>query len=285
MHLHPQVAALHNQYINMISNIQFFNKMVQDRMQLEPNFKSNLITSLLFTNNVQAIDDLTIGPNINVNNIPDNVSLITIMGMGMKHLSVPGMVVDYSDIIRELDAAEKKHSQYTVLYFPEAPGGTVVGLQEVVDRVWDLSQSDNGMTVISYTDGIQASAWYHVGSQANYMYASLSSIVGSIGSRVTYIDATGMYEKMGIKIKNFASGEDKLVGDDAYTLTDAQQTKIQEEINADGESFRKDILRSRKIDRQYLQGWAYQGAVKEQNNIIDGIVPTIEDLILSLNVN
>ena len=80
----------------------------------------------------------------------------------------------------------------------DSGGGSVQGVIEASDAVRELHKIK---PVVTYTDGLMASASYWVGSQATAIVASPSARVGSIGVYVPVADYSENYSQQGIEVE------------------------------------------------------------------------------------
>lgn len=115
-----------------------------------------------------------------------------------------------SDFLKAMDDPQVKG----VLLDFDSPGGTVFG----TDRLAQVIRENKRKPVVAFTGSLMASAAYYVGSAADFIVASADAEVGSIGVRLTHIEASGWYRDMGVKITHIVAGEDKALGNDSEPL-------------------------------------------------------------------
>lgn len=94
------------------------------------------------------------------------------------------------------DAAVADESVSGILIDADSPGGSVMGTQELADKVF----AARGVKPIIAVANHQAdSAAYWITSQADRLYVSPSARVGSVGTMITVQDWSAAYEQAGVK--------------------------------------------------------------------------------------
>jgi signal peptide peptidase SppA len=176
---------------------------------------------------------------------------------------------------KQLDRAMDDDSVKSILLHIESPGGSIAGLMDFADNVFEASKQK---PVIAFADDLACSAAYWIGSQASEFYANKSAVVGSIGVYSLLLDSSGAYEKAGLKMHIVRSGENKGVGAQGIEITDEQVSTIQTVIDAHYEGFIGAILRGRADKglvedklRKVADGRVLTAAQAKRAKLIDGI--------------
>tara|TARA_R110000803_G_scaffold43701_3_gene93008 strand:+ start:938 stop:1873 length:936 start_codon:yes stop_codon:yes gene_type:complete len=89
-----------------------------------------------------------------------------------------------------------------ILLLIDSPGGSVSGTEELAN---DVAAADKIKPVVAHIDDLGASAALWVASQARWITANESALVGSIGTTGTVIDSSGAAEAAGIKVYAISS--------------------------------------------------------------------------------
>lgn len=175
-----------------------------------------------------------------------------------------------------LDEALNDVQTTTIFLHVDSPGGGVAGVAEFAQRVKEASSVKE---TIALADGTMGSAAYYIGSQADRVYATKASGVGSIGVVARILDASRMAENAGIKETVIRSSELKAAG--LGPLTAAQLSHMQERVNQIAEMFRADVSSARP-DIDFSSGvdfgQMFIGQHAVDNGLIDGVM-SIEQLI------
>jgi len=163
----------------------------------------------------------------------------------------------------------------SILLRIESPGGSIAGLIDFVDNVFEASKIK---PVVAFADDLACSAAYWIGSQASKFYANQSALVGSIGVYSLMMDSSGAYSKAGIKMHIIKSGENKGVGAEGIKITDKQVGVFQDIIDSYYEQFLAAIMRGRGANgpgekqlRKLADGRVYVAAEAKSKKLIDGI--------------
>jgi protease-4 len=127
------------------------------------------------------------------NALPNSVAIISIDGPIMKHDNCgdPGTKTFESLIF----AADANPNISAIILQCDSPGGTVDGTQSLANVIKATTKP-----VVTFVDGLMASAMYWAGSSADYIMAnSATDRIGSIGTMISFNDMQPVWEKMGVK--------------------------------------------------------------------------------------
>lgn len=102
---------------------------------------------------------------------------------------------------RNVRAATLDENVKRIAFFIRSPGGSVSGLADACDAVWEATQKKNTYTVST----LMCSAAMEIGSQTKYRYLTQDGMAGCLGTLISLPDYSGYYEQMGIKMLLIAS--------------------------------------------------------------------------------
>jgi signal peptide peptidase SppA len=109
-----------------------------------------------------------------------------------------------------------------------SPGGSAQGSAEVSDLIY---AARGRKPVIAWAvNGLMASAAYFAASAADQVYATPSSLIGSIGVLLAHFDLSGAAAQMGVRVTVLAEPERKKLGTEHEPLTDEKQQAIRAEL-------------------------------------------------------
>ncbi|UCE67558.1 MAG: S49 family peptidase, partial [Candidatus Zixiibacteriota bacterium] len=158
----------------------------------------------------------------------------------------------------------------------ESPGGSIDGLADFASEIFEASFKK---PIVAFADDLCASAAYWMASQANIVYASQTSDIGSIGVYTLYVDSTERAKTEGLKFHIFRSGIHKGVGSAGIEITEENQEAIQERIDAKFEIFFDAIMRGRAEAgltenelREIADGRCFVGEAALDNKLVDAIM-------------
>lgn len=153
----------------------------------------------------------------------NGTAFISIAGPMMKIRSKFGgtSTVDARNAIRK---AAEDPSVESIMLVIDSPGGTVAGTDALAA---DVREANRKKPVHAHIEDMGASAAYWIASQARRVTASPTSLVGSLGARMSVIDSSSYFAKNGVKVHEIASGEFKGAGADGTEVTDRQLAYFQ----------------------------------------------------------
>jgi signal peptide peptidase SppA len=177
-------------------------------------------------------------------------------------------VEDMDGITRMLKQVIDASTIKGVLLKIDSPGGFVVGTPELGDLVAKLSALK---PTVAFTDCMMCSAAYWIASQAGYIVASKSSIIGSIGVYSSLVDFSKYYESLGIKVEVFTNEEGtlKAAGLTGTSLTNEQRDNFQSRCQRDFDAFKAAVLTKRTIPDEAMKGQTFNGTEAIGNGLVD----------------
>jgi len=134
----------------------------------------------------------------------------------------------------------------------DTPGGMVAGCFDTVDRMVALKEQV-GVPVRGFAHEMAYSAGYAIISVADHIAVSRTGGVGSIGVVTSHLDASGAYEKMGLKITFIFAGKHKVDGNATEPLPDDVKARIQTRIDELYDVFVSAVARNRGMDEQAVR--------------------------------
>lgn len=163
---------------------------------------------------------------------------------------------NFAAVINQLAADETVKS---IVILVDSPGGTVVGLPEAADALWNARQVKKCTAVV---DTLCASAGYYVASQATEITALPSGIgVGSIGVRMMHMDCAEMMAQAGVKVTHIHSAPYKVEGNPFEPLSEEARARYQLECDTLYAQFVGAVARGRSVDAETVRETFGQGRV------------------------
>ena len=151
----------------------------------------------------------------------------------------------------------------------DSPGGTVDGTKDFADAIKSTTKP-----VVGYVDGMAASAAYWLASSCDEIIASnTTSMVGSIGTMISFVDIRAYYEKEGFKFHDIRADESHEKNEDYYQVLKGNYKPIQSDLlNPMNEIFLDAVRENRPgIAEKTLHGKMYLAADALQYKMIDGV--------------
>lgn len=185
-------------------------------------------------------------------------------------------VTDVNDVEEELQEALNDPNVTMILLAVDSPGGASIAGQKLYELV---EAANRKKPVIWYSaDGAQiCSAAYHGATPAFMGFAGRFAEVGSVGTFMMYMDVSGWYELLGVKMEIFRSGEFKGVWG---PLTEAQRNYYQETVDSYGAKFRANVLKYRTaIDPADLQGQTFLGTDAAKRGFVQALAGSADQAV------
>ena len=148
-------------------------------------------------------------------------------------------MTDYAQLQDELaQVVNSPHIAAAVLEI-SSPGGSAIGAPEAAQAVADVMKKK---PVVSYIGDIGASAAYYVASASSAIIAQSSGMVGSIGTKIQFLDFAKMAEAQGITphIITPKAADLKATGNSMRAPTDAELAYLQDHVEAINAQFTGD---------------------------------------------
>lgn len=177
----------------------------------------------------------------------DGVAIIPVHGVVEHRASIWSELfggADTETIGRRLDAAMSDPSVRGIVLDVDSPGGTVPGVQELSDRIYEASHEK---PIVAVANSLAASAAYWIASAAGRVVATPGSEVGSIGVYSVHADYSKMLEDDGVKITITKAGKYKAEGNPYEPLSDDAAEYEQRQVDAIYRDFLSSVARGRGV--------------------------------------
>lgn len=180
-----------------------------------------------------------------------------------KHAPIAGILgdTDYDQLAEELQTVAD--DARAIMLHCNSPGGQAVGNEEAAEVFAGLD-----VPTLAFVDGICASAMFMIAVGADEIVATPSSLVGSIGCIIPFIDSEENWRAQGFKADYITSGDLKGAGFPP-SLNDAQRAHLQEQVDDFFQAFRGHVLEHRLIENDAMQGQCFVAPRAASANLID----------------
>jgi signal peptide peptidase SppA len=181
----------------------------------------------------------------------------------------PWFGVTSTDVMQKaIEQADADPAVTAIMLEIDSPGGMVTGIPEAAMSIKSVSKA-----IVAYNAGLMDSAAYWIASQTNAIYATPSARTGSIGAYIALLDSSAYFEREGLVMEVFRSGEDKGMGIAGTKLTDAQRARLQVRIDRIGAEFRGAVAigRAGNVPQEYMEGDDYDVPEAIAGRLIDGV--------------
>lgn len=206
------------------------------------------------------------------------LAIITVRGVIGSELSeLEKMMgcVDVEDVEEMLEEAERDPNIDKILFIFNSPGGTVTGVPELANRIFNCPKH-----TIGYTRSQSCSGSMWLMAQCDEVYASGSSTVGSIGVYIPVLDESKAYAEEGYELKLIKSGWAKGAGYPGTKMTPEQEKLFQDDVKETHAWFIQHIKRKRTLAKdEDMQGQCWSGRQAAAKMLITGIKDTLDDVL------
>ena len=197
----------------------------------------------------------------------------------------PGLFDDEDDeykhdtTLEYIDNLMSDENNQGILLYVDSPGGAVYESEELHQKLLEYKEM-TGRPIWGYMAHYAASGGYYVSTAADKIYANPNTTTGSIGVIMSTVDVTGLYDKLGIREVNIASGPLK-----AGDLTDEQIAVYQAQVDESFDRFVEVVAQGRGMDeaavRALADGRTYTAKQALSNGLIDeiGLYEDVKDQI------
>ncbi|HYE18869.1 MAG TPA: S49 family peptidase [Tepidisphaeraceae bacterium] len=181
--------------------------------------------------------------------VAGGVAVIAVSGPTTKHQTSFASLLGGTSTVavgRALSqAADDADVSSILMHFEDAPGGTVAGAFELVDRIRAASRRK---PVHAQGTDQMTSAAYLFASVCDRVTVNRTAMVGSIGTRAQLVDTSEAMRRDGIRVIPIAAGKYKAAGLPGTPITDEQVADFQRQVEALNDQFVNDVAIGRGLD-------------------------------------
>jgi signal peptide peptidase SppA len=157
-----------------------------------------------------------------------------------------------------LKAALADPNVSTIVLDIDSPGGSVEGVQELSDEIFNARSKKH---IVAVANATAASAAYWIGSAATELVVTASGSVGSIGVLAAHEDISKALEAKGIKMTVLTYGAHKAEDSPFSPLSEDARSHLQAMVNTVGEMFTSATARNRGVSTSTVQSSFGQGRI------------------------
>ncbi len=156
-----------------------------------------------------------------------------------------------------------------------SPGGSPVQASYIYDEVNRLKKSRPDLQVYAVISDLGASAAYYIASAADHIYASRSSMVGSIGAYIATFGVDKAMEKLGVTRRFYGSGEHKALIDPFQPEDEVAARHLRATVKNIHDHFIESVQAGRgerlKESPELFTGLVWTGEQALELGLIDGL--------------
>ena len=191
---------------------------------------------------------------------------------------LPGESAAAENIIEGLQDAFNNKNAAGVILEINSPGGTPVQSAMIYNEIKRLRKLKPDTPIYAVISDICASGGYYVASATEQIYANKSSLVGSIGVRMSSFGFTGTMKKLGIERRQLTAGENKAMLDPFSPRNKKAETHMQKLLASTHGHFINDVKAGRgdrlKNDPTLFSGLIWNGEQGIELGLVDELGST-----------
>lgn len=196
-------------------------------------------------------------------------------------LEVNGAIDDDRDFLKQLREHRENAAIRGFVISINSPGGVVAPSQSIYGALRELREEDE-RPIVAVINGLGASGGYYVALGADSIFALPGSLTGSIGVIMEMPDASGLMEKVGVRMQTVQSAEHKDVGSPFRPLSEGDRALLQALVQDVYEQFVAVVAQERSLPdstvRVYADGRILSGRQALAAGLVDRL-GNIEDAI------
>jgi protease-4 len=182
-----------------------------------------------------------------------------------------GQTAGSDSILAQLSAAKKSSSIKAVILRVDSPGGSAFASDEIWRGVEEFQKS--GKPVVVSMGGVAASGGYYVSSGADAIYASPSTITGSIGVIGGKYSMEGLYDKLGIRYELYNRGRNAAMFSSSKPFDDTEFAAFDKMIGDIYAQFTNKVAVGRAMEQeeveQVARGRVWSGTDARERKLVD----------------
>ena len=170
-------------------------------------------------------------------------------------IKIEGTISDNDTYITQLNRVFEDKDIKAVLLEIDSPGGHAGSSQAIVNELVCLKK-EYPKPVVVLTNDLCASAGYYIASTADYIIASPSAIIGSIGTAISFFNISELLKKYDVNYITKHAGLYKAIGSPYEPSNEANEKLLQEIARDSYEQFTNDVAANRKLSIKDVDIWA-----------------------------
>lgn len=190
-----------------------------------------------------------------------SISVIPVQGIISQRMN---MMSDFSGgtstemLERQIKDAAGDDSVTAIVMDVDSPGGSVYGVQEVADTIF---QAREKKPIVAVANSLAASAAYWIGTAASELVVTPGGEVGSVGVVAMHVDQSEFNAKMGIAPSFISAGKFKTEGHPHAPLDEEARDFIQSRVDDYYDAFVNAVARQRDVSAKDVRTGFGEGRV------------------------
>jgi protease-4 len=202
---------------------------------------------------------------------PAPVALVEVAGPIKSGRSVPGRATGSRRFVEDAKALAENPKIRAVVLRVDSPGGSALAS----DLMWRalMKIAAKKPVVVSMVDVAASGGYFVSGIKGATIFASSATVTGSIGVLAGKFDASGLYEKLGIKRERIAMGKRAGYFSDSHPFTEDELEKLEADLEEHYRHFLSRMAegRGKSVEEihEVAQGRVWTGRQALANGLVD----------------
>lgn len=207
-----------------------------------------------------------------------NVGVINITGPIMAESS--GGVFGSSEmassknIMKQIQKAKDDKGIKALLLRVNTPGGSSAASDSIYKELEKFREETDKPIIVSMGD-VATSGGYYVSANADEIFASPSTITGSIGVIMKFNNVQDLYDKIGVDSITIKSGKYKDIGSSNREMTTEEKEMLQNMVDSVYQQFVDAVVEGRDMSEEEVMelsdGRIYNGAKAKELGLVDNL--------------
>ena len=210
---------------------------------------------------------------------PDRVAVINIEGTIVSGGDVQDTLFQQStgvtsgSIMRQIRDAAEDDSVKALLLNINSGGGSATAAEEIGRELKRFKETTNKPIVATMSDMGASAAYWIAACSSDKIYANSTTLTGSIGVYMPYMNTQELFKKIGIKTDKIKSGPYKDILSNDRPMTEAEKILLQNMVNEIYNEFITVVVTGRKMDEAHIRNLAdgriYTGSQAKNLGLVD----------------
>lgn len=200
-------------------------------------------------------------------------------------INIRGILRSAGPTVKNIKQMFENKNIKAVVFKVECPGGLSGTAQTIFQEINHYKKQHPDKYVVSLVENIAASGGYYVACATDYIIASPSAFIGSIGAYIQHPSFKAFIEQFHIKYEITKAGTYKGAGNPLLDLTPDQKAQFQDITNDTYRQFVRDVAKQRpqlpSDSTQWAEGKIFTGEQALGLTLIDkiGSPATVEEVL------
>lgn len=215
--------------------------------------------------------------------LPDGGGGIELGARAVGVLEISGPIDDPAQALRDLEYLRRERRVKALVVRVDSPGGEVAASQEIHAALLRF-RTETALPVVASFGGVAASGGYYIACAADRIVANPGTLTGSIGVILTYANAEGLLERVGIRFRSVQSGQMKDQGAFWRDLTDEERAVLQGTVDDVYDQFLEVVEQGRGMSREEIAPYADGRTLSGRQARQAGLVDSLGDLSVAIDL-